>query len=879
MITRNVSLRAVKKLLVVACAGLIFVSARAFSFETNGDLDLSFNPGKFTNGQVQAAVVQPDKKLVIAGGFGKVNGVVRRNIARLETDGSLDLSFDPLGGTDGTIGQLVRQPTDGKFLIVGASAAAGGGGAFFTVNGTQRNNIARLNSDGSLDLTFDPGRLISADGIIAGGVATNPGLVSQIVLQTDGKIVVVGQFAAIATGATTSAPRSCVARFNSDGTFDATYNPGTGMTNAAGTPSASYAVLQSSGKVVIAGDFDRFNGFAVPGFVRLTTLGAYDAVFNAGTGTNVLDLGGLFAQADDKIVVFGSLTSFNGVACNQMTRLLVDGAVDVGFGTGKFQNFDFPGNIEAVAQQPDGKLLVGGIFYSVDSIAAGAVVRLKTDGSRDTTFDGSGTKVAGEVLCFAKRVSDDEYYIGGYFSAYGGDPRNNITLVNTNGSLDNSFLPSGGATDFSPEIFSVLAQSDGKILVGGLFSSVNGQIIYNLVRLLPNGAIDPGFGTSFGMSRSVRAMTTQSSGKIIVVGSFCAVDGTPRGHIARLNTDGTLDLTFNPGTGTDNIIYAVAVDSSDNIYIGGAFTNFNGTTRNNLAKLQPNGALDLAFDPGTGTAGSVPDVRAITPPTATAGPVLGGFFTTYGGTIVNRIVRVNATTAARDTAFTTASGTAFNNVVRALTLKSDGKYYAAGNFVTYNGTSRPRLARLNGDGSLDGTFVPSPTLAATSRALLEQNTKINVAGSFVSPGNQLVRYLTTGPRDTSLNTGTGIAGADLTDIALIVFPEIDALALQPDGKMLIGGIFSSYNGVTRYCLARLTNTHLRITSIVPFSGHIRITGVGDPLTTYNLQASPDLNPLNFLTLNPVTTDGSGNWTFDDLNSGSFLVRFYRAAFQ
>jgi len=150
---------------------------------------------------------------------------------------------------------------------------------------------------------------------------------------------------------------------------------------------------------------------------------------------------------------------------------------------------------------------------------------------------------------------------------------------------------------------------------------------------------------------------------------------------------------------------------------------------------------------------------------------------------------------------------------------------------------------------------------------------------MVSPGKQLVRYTTTGSRDTSLNTASGTAGADLSDLTLLGPSGLDSLALQPDGKLLMGGIFSSYNGVTRYCIARLTNNHLIVLSIFPFSGHIRITGMGDPSTTYDMQASPDLSPNSFPAIGSMTTDASGNWTFDDTNSGSFLKRFYRAAFQ
>src|SRR5205085_541556 len=124
--------------------------------------------------------------------------------------------------------------------------------------------------------------------------------------------------------------------------------------------------------------------------------------------------------------------------------------------------------------------------------------------------------------------------------------------------------------------FSTVVQADGKIIIGGVFNSINGQRRYNLARLLPDGSLDAGFGVSFGTSRSVRAMAVQSTGKIIIVGSFYAVDGVACGHVARLNPDGTLDNTFNPGIGADNIVYAVTVDSSDNIYIGGAFQAVNG---------------------------------------------------------------------------------------------------------------------------------------------------------------------------------------------------------------------------------------------------------------------------------------------------------------
>ena len=877
-VIKDVSLPVETKLLIVACAGSIFFSANAFAFETNGDLDPSF-AAKFTNGQVQTMVMQPDGKLVIAGAFSKVNGVARRNIARLNANGSLDTSFDAAGSTDATITQLIRQ-TDGAFIIVGGMTNGAGGTQFGFVNGTLRNNIARLNSNGSLDMSFDPGALICSDTAVSGGVAVNPGEVDAAVLQSDGKIVIVGIYAAVANGPTTSAPRSCIARFNSDGSFDSTYNPGAGLTNPSGTQDGLYVVRQSNDKVIVNGIFTQFDGNPVPGFVRVNTNGSYDATFNVGMATgDPTSVTGIYVQSDDQIMVFGSFAAWNGFGRNSILRLGVNGALDPNFATNIFRNYNGRANIEACIQQPDGNYLVGGLFYSYDGNPVGGIARFDSFGNPDFSFDVTGTKLAGEVTCFAIRTTDDEYFVGGYFSTYGPDARNNLVLIKTDGTNDPALPLTTGVSDFSPQIFAISPQTDGKVIVGGLFSSVNGQPRYNLVRLNSDGSTDSSFQTINGASRSVRAFVRQSSGKLLVVGNFYAIDGVAKSGVARLNNDGSLDGSFDPGIGPNvNSLSAAAVDASDNVYIGGSFSSFNTVTRPNFVKLGPNGAVDLAFNTGVGTAGTPPTVSAVAPPTATAGVVIGGSFTLYNGSTANRIARVNDTTAALDTPFTANGGSAFNingNVVRALTLRSDGSYYAAGSFTAFNGTTRQRLLHLNSNGSLDTGFA-NPALSATARALAEQNNKIVVGGNFTSPANQIARYATNGTRDTTLVTGTGLTN---TEYAAITTPEVDVVAVQPDGRLLIGGIFSAYQGVPRFSLARLFNAHLRILTIAPFSGHIHITGSGDPSTAYSFQAAIDPNAGSFSEIAMVTTDPSGNWFYDDLNSPVNVTRrFYRAAF-
>jgi uncharacterized delta-60 repeat protein len=772
------------------------------AIETDGGLDPLFNPAAITEGEVRATILQPDGKLLIGGLFTKVNGVTRQSVARLNADGSLDTTFDPGAGPDFGINGMVRQP-DGKLIIFNG---------FSQVNGVPREaGIARLNSDGSLDAAFDPSRVISFDGSFNGSGGTdNPGFVYSVVLQADGKVVVTGNFFYIITGPSSNVARSGVARFNSDGTFDASYNPGAGLNNTAdpSLTAGNSAVRQFNGKVIIAGKFDRFDGNAVPGLVRLNTDGTYDNTFTPGTAASSDNVFGLFVQAGDDVIVFGNFTSFSGFSRNAIVRLAAaNGAVDAGFNTAVFRAYTDQGLISGVAQQPDGKLLVGGVFHTLGVDITQAVVRLNTNGTRDGTFDTSvAAGIGASANCFAIRSADNKIFIGGTFSTYNNVNRNSITLVNPDGSLDSVFAPSG-VTDGQLFIHAVAVQSDGKVLGGGFFTSIGGEPHYSFVRFNTDGSIDHTFGVTLGTYGSVRAMLIQPDGKIMIAGQLRSIDNTPAGRVARLNADGTVDTTFNPGNGPDNIIWAMTQDSSGNTYIVGDFLNVNGIPRAGLAKLNPNGSLDTTFNPGTGFNGSP---RAIAPPNGSAGPIIGGQFTTYNGVTVNRIVRVDATTAARDTSFTTNNGTGFNGQVRALALTSSGQYLVGGGFINFNGSSHPRFVRLNGDGTLDGSFTPTVNGGAVL-AIAQQNGKIFAGGGFTSPTNRVARFLANGATDSAFSPGTAVGQSPPN--ALPFGPQVNALALGPDGKLVISGTFNQYNGSTRVCIARLTDSTLNYTAV------------------------------------------------------------------
>ncbi|MGB0731120.1 MAG: delta-60 repeat domain-containing protein, partial [Miltoncostaeaceae bacterium] len=262
-------------------------------------------------------------------------------------------------------------------------------------------------------------------------------------------------------------------------------------------------------------------------------------------------------------------------------------------------------------------------------------------------------------------------------------------------------------------------------------------------------------------------------------GAFTAYDGTGRSRIARLTTTGALDTSFDPGSGLDGPVEAVALRASGDILVAGAFSKADGQNRTGLAEFGPTGSLDTGFDTGTGTAGAAARAVLALP---SGGAMLGGAFTTYGGVsqkgiaevrangaletgwfgyvdgpspVVNAIVRRSdealiaggAFTLAQTTArgrialFGTsgtvdaawANGSGFDGTVEALALQADGKVVVGGQFTAYDGTSRPRIARLNANGSLDTTFAPGAGFDAPVAAVAVQaDGGISVGGSFTA---------------------------------------------------------------------------------------------------------------------------------------------------
>lgn len=343
-------------------------------------------------------------------------------------------------------------------------------------------------------------------------------------------------------------------------------------------------------------------------------------------------------------------------------------------------------------------------------------------GTLDLSFNpGTGTN-SGSVTYVMVQQPDGKVIIGGDFTSYNGSTVGKIARINTDGSLDASFA---AGTGFNGTLRGLLLQPDGKIIAGGDFTSFNGTSINRLARINPDGSLDATFNVGSGINSTVVGLALQPDGKLLVGGIFSSYNGTTRNKFLRVNSDGSLDNTFNVGTGLNNSINVIYVEPSGKIVCGGDFVSYNGSSRSRLMRVNPDGSIDNTFDVGSGfnnnnyAIARQPDGKVL----------IGGYFTTYNGSAATGIIRLN-TDGSRDASFD--AGT-LNSGLQAILLQSDGKIVIGGTFTTINGTSSNYLARLNADGSRDATFnVGTGASADVRRVVQRTDGKFVVAGQFAT---------------------------------------------------------------------------------------------------------------------------------------------------
>ena len=192
----------------------------------------------------------------------------------------------------------------------------------------------------------------------------------------------------------------------------------------------------------------------------------------------------------------------------------------------------------------------------------------------------------------------------GTLRAYNSTPDNYVARLTTNGYLDFNFNAALGSGP-NGSVNATVIDGNGRIYIGGQFTSVNGVNAFHIARLTPSGALDTSFVNGSGFNSTVFALAIDANGNILAGGDFTSFNTTNCNHIARLLPSGGLDTTFLPSSGApsmgaDRDVRAVATDSFGNVILGGDFTHVNGTNWNHIARLTPSGTLDGTFNPGVG---------------------------------------------------------------------------------------------------------------------------------------------------------------------------------------------------------------------------------------------------------------------------------------
>ena len=362
--------------------------------------------------------------------------------------------------------------------------------------------------------------------------------------------------------------------------------------------SGTSIVSQILPNIYVGGLFGTYSGTATPGIVSLNQTGGMNSSFNVtsnGFNSNVFDM---LVQPDNRIVAGGSFTSYQGVIQKFITRLNIDASIDPAFNTG----ISFNNTISALALQTDGKILAGGLFSTFRGASANHIARMNADGSADAAFSGGFDGAVNDIQI----QSNGKILIGGAFSTYnfgGATPARCIIRLNADGTPDSSFNYGSG---FNNNVNSISIDNSGNVLVGGIFTTYNGSSVNGLARLLSNGQLDLSFtgGTQFSPA-SVSALAVDSNNNIYAGGSFTAYNGTLVSRIVRLHNSGIIDTSFavsaGTGNGFDNTVLSILVQPTGNVLVGGNFSTYQSSiSANKIIELTSGGTKNATFVYGTG---------------------------------------------------------------------------------------------------------------------------------------------------------------------------------------------------------------------------------------------------------------------------------------
>lgn len=724
------------------------VYTRILRTDLSGSIDTTFNMGVGATNSILCMVTQSDGKILIGGTFTSYSGSSSQYIARLNIDGTRDTTFNIGAGFNSTVYDLKLQ-SDGKVIVTGA---------FTTYSGSTRNRIVRLNTDGTFDTSYNIGTGLNQPGF-------------AVAIQNDNKAIIAGASLTTYSGSVTG---TGLVRINTDGTRDTTFNNGAGFT--LGTL-AGYALdIQSDGKIIVGSGATQYSGSTVTRLMRLNTNGTLDTTFNPGVINNVVYA--VKIQPDQKILIAGGFSSVSSSVQISISRVQPNGNLDTSYNTGLGINSTTVNALNGFSLDSSGNVYYGNNFTTYSGSTVNRFIKTTPSGTLDTTFNTGSTPFNGQTTrgfdagVWTTLVSGSKLYLGGTFTTYDAPKYTRIIKLDNTGSIDTTFNMGAG---FSNIVYSMVTQSDGKLIAGGDFTSYSGSVVTRLARLNVSGTLDTTFNTGAGPNGAVYDLIVQSDGKLVAVGNFTTYSGSSSSGIVRVNTNGTRDTTFNVGTGFTGAPYSIAMQSDGKFIVVGTMTNYSGSSISRIIRLNTDGTRDLTYNNGTGGLSNSTYAVTLQPDNKA---LVAGDFTTYSGSSTVRLVRIN-TDGTKDLSFSPGGTT--NGGMYSIKLLADGSMIVGGIFTSYSGSTSFRLVKVNSNGSRDASFAvgsgPSSWASFSPRAInLDTNNRIYVASNFASYNGTYVGYTVkldqSGTRLTDFNTGvqtfngTGL-GFDLTPYTIL----------------------------------------------------------------------------------------------------------------
>jgi uncharacterized delta-60 repeat protein len=746
----------------------------------------SLNLARGFSDTVNAIRLAPSgNKLVVVGDFTVYESSTVGRIARINPDFTIDSTFNTGGaGTNGSITAIapIGDGSSGYYLA----------GSFSTYNGTTVRSLIRINANGVLDTGFNVTALVS-------------GSVSTIAVVDRGsgvhQVYVGGTFTSI-----NGTSQSRISRLNSDGTVDSSFAIGTGF-DAAVTKIA--VAPGSTPRVYAAGTFTAFNGSAALKFAGITDGGVLDSGFTqCATMSANAEIQSMMVATDSKIYLGGFISAYNGTTVRSIFRLTSSGIIDSAFApptmgtasygygvTDIFYDSDSSGNIFAMGLNSVGSFSVPQVTLLTPT---GSVVSLPVYNS----VTANSTNMMGAV------ASDGSVYLAGNFTAFGGAGRNRIAKLTSSRAIDSSVPSGSGLGTFSSTnrtVYSTASLLDGsnRVYAVGMFASFNGQLGSGVIRIKPDSTYDTSFISSNVSFTVAKSIAETASGRVYVGGGFTTFNGNAANRIIALNSDGTVDSGFAYGGGFNNAVNVVTLQpNGTGVYVGGSFTGYQNTTANCIVRLNSDGSIDTGFNSGTGFDAYVNGIAPVGD--GTNDVYVWGTFTNYNGNAVGRIIRLNED-GSIDTSFATGTGFSAQVYSAAVISGSGGKIYVGSASGSYNGNPARSLVRLAASGSLDSGFTPLVFAGSSAYvgaiALADDGSgDVYAGGSFLTYNGvsspRLVRLNNDGTLDTGFAVGTGFEGTVFT------------IMMSPDGthKPVVGGAFTTYNGTVTDQLVRLTTT-------------------------------------------------------------------------